>query len=125
MAAGEHPCVYLIEPDPVERMRIMRALAGYAREVVAFDSGREYLALSAEDPEACVVVALALPDMRTVDFVAKARHDIPIVVMGRVEDLSVAVELIRAGATDVLDIPCDARRLRAAIRAATSRANTS
>ena len=106
-------------------MRITRALAGYAREVVAFDSGREYLARPVGDPDACVVVALALPDMRAIDFVASARQDVPIVVVGRVEDLSVAVELIRAGATDVLDIPCDARRLRAAIRSATAQPSAS
>ena len=41
---SDHISVHLIEPDPVERSWIMRALAGHTREIIAFDSGREYLA---------------------------------------------------------------------------------
>ena len=110
--------VYLVEPDLQERIRATRALASHVRQVVAFDGGRDFLAGPPLDHPACIVVALALADMQTADFVVAARASAPVIVVGRVDDVSVAVEMIRAGAADVLDCPLDARRLRAAVRAA-------
>lgn len=114
------PTVYLIEPDPAERDRIVADLATHAKAVIAFARGRDFLEHGdlAESP--CVVVELELPDMRAVDVVTAVGRIVPVIVLGRVDDLSVAVEMMRAGAADFLDRPCDKRRLRAAVRAATS-----
>ena len=116
------PSVYLVVPDPVERARIKRALAGYAREIITFENGRDYLAQPIENVHACVILDIALQDMRPADFVLHARRDVPIIVVGHVEELSMVVALIRAGAADVLDVP-DARTLRASLRTAKARAN--
>jgi FixJ family two-component response regulator len=65
-------------------------------------------------------VDLELTDMRTLDFVTWAGRNLPVIVLGHADDVSVAVNMIRAGATDFLDRPVDDRRLRAAVRAATA-----
>ena len=110
--------IYLVDPDTLERSRVSGALAAHVRQIVAFDRGCDFLALSSLDRPACIVVALALADMAAADFIAAVRSAAPVIVVGRVDDVSVAVEMIRAGAADVLDCPLDARRLRAAVRAA-------
>jgi FixJ family two-component response regulator len=110
----------LVEPCPVERDRIVNALAGYAKTVIAFDCGRDFFARAAIEEHSCVIVDLELADMRALDFVVSAGRNLPVIVLGHAEELSVAVDMIRAGARDFLDRPCDDRRLRAAVRAATS-----
>jgi FixJ family two-component response regulator len=114
------PVVYLVEPDAVERARVVAALAGVAREVVTFERGADFLVHRCTEPSACVVVAAGLADMSAVEFVAAAAAGAPVIVLGRVDDVSVAVEMIRAGATDVVDRPFDFGRLRAAVREATA-----
>lgn len=112
------PSVYVVDPDPLERNRVAGALAGSVDKVATFERGGDFLKHPAVDEPSCILVALALSDMPVIDFIAAARGAAPVIVLGRVDDLSVAVELIRAGAVDVLDRPFDARRLRAAVRAA-------
>jgi FixJ family two-component response regulator len=112
------PFVYVIASDASERLWIVDALAGHARRVMTFERGGDYLATEAVDEPACIVVALGIADMPVPQFVAAARRRLPVVVVGRVDDLSVAVDMIRAGATDFLEQPSDPRRLRAAVRAA-------
>jgi FixJ family two-component response regulator len=113
--------VYVVAPDRPERERIVRALAGHVQAVTTFDRGQDFFAHPCAGGHACVVVVdLELTDMRTLDFVTSAGRNLPVIVLGHADDVSVAVNMIRAGATDFLDRPVDDRRLRAAVRAATA-----
>jgi two-component system, LuxR family, response regulator FixJ len=115
------PSVYLVAPDRPERERIVNALAGHVQTVITFDRGQDFLAHACAGGHACVVVVdLALPDMRALDFVVSAGRNLPVIVLGHADEVSAAVEMIRAGAADFLDRPFDGRRLRAAVRAATT-----
>jgi FixJ family two-component response regulator len=49
----------------------------------------------------------------------RARHlRLPVIVLGHDDNLAIAVELMRAGATDYLEPPVSSRRLRAVVRRA-------
>ncbi|RZL90599.1 MAG: response regulator [Variovorax sp.] len=113
------PTVYLIEADPGAQERVAAALAGFAKAVVTFDCTLAFLSERQVEEYACVIVELEPPDMGVLDFVATAGRILPVIVVGRTEDLEVAVDIMRAGAANFLDRPCDGRRLRAAVRAAT------
>jgi two-component system response regulator FixJ len=115
------PSVYLVAPDRPERERIVRALAGHVQTVITFDRGQDFFAHSCTGGHACVVVVdFELPDMRTLDFVIAAGRNLPVIVLGHADDVSVAVEMIRAGAVDFLEQPCNDRKLRAAVRSVTT-----
>jgi two-component system response regulator FixJ len=115
------PSVYLVAPDRPERERIASALAGHVQTVITFDRGKDFFAHVCAGGHACVVVVdFELPDMRTLDFVIAAGRDLPVIVLGHADDVSVAVEMIRAGAADFLEQPCTDRKLLAAVRAATA-----
>lgn len=117
MAGRAKPSVYLVEPCPVERDRIVNALAGHVQTVITFDRGQDFFAHSCTGGHACVVVVdFELHDMPVLDFVTSAGRNLPVIVLGHADDVSVAVNMIRAGATDFLDRPFDDRRLRAAVR---------
>ena len=121
VAGRTKPSVYLVEPCPVERDRIVNALAGHVQTVITFDRGQDFFAHSCTGGHACVVVVdLELHDMPALDFVTSAGRNLPVIVLGHADDVSVAVNMIRAGATDFLDRPVDDRRLRAAVRDATA-----
>jgi FixJ family two-component response regulator len=121
VAGRAKPSVYLVEPCPAERDRIVNALAGHVQTVITFDRGQDFFAHSCTGGHACVVVVdLELHDMPALDFVTSAGRNLPVIVLGHADDVSVAVNMIRAGATDFLDRPVDDRRLRAAVRAATA-----
>ncbi len=109
----------MIESNPFERDRIGAALAGFAKTIVTFDTAQAFLAESDVEEYACVIASLQLPDMDVLDFVAAAGRILPVIVLGHTDELAVAVDVMRAGAADFLDRPCDARRLRTAVRAAT------
>jgi FixJ family two-component response regulator len=115
------PIVYVVAPDSAERASILAALTGHARRIVTFERGGDYLASESVDELGCILVTLAIADMAVMQFVAAARSRLPVIVVGRTDDLSVAVDMIRAGATDFLEQPSDGRRLRAAVHTATSR----
>ncbi|MDM0109010.1 hypothetical protein QTH97_28985 [Variovorax sp. J22R24] len=114
-----NPSVYLIEPDPDEKARLAAVLAGFTHAVVALDGARAFFAVRPVEEYACVLAALELPDMDILDFVASAGRILPVIVLGRTDELCVAVDIMRAGAVDFLERPSDARRLRAAVRGAT------
>jgi two-component system, LuxR family, response regulator FixJ len=113
--------VYVVAPDRPDRERIVRALAGHVQAVITFDRGQDFFSHTCDGEHTCIVVVdLELPDMRTLDFVVAAGRNLPVIVLGHADDVSVAVDMIRAGATDFLDRPFDDRRLRAAVRGATA-----
>ncbi|MET0207809.1 MAG: hypothetical protein ABW220_02135 [Burkholderiaceae bacterium] len=114
------PSLYLVGAEPAEQERLRSAVAPFTRHLVTFDSARSFMAAQPFDEYACVLAALALPDMPILDFVAAAGRILPVIVLGRTDDLGVAVQIMRAGAANLLDQRCDARQLRAAITAATS-----
>jgi FixJ family two-component response regulator len=111
--------VYIIDPDPVEQRRISGVLASDAETVLPFASAETFLESRPLRTPAVLVSALVLPGMGIVDLIAelgRAGIALPVIAIGADVDVSVAVEIMRAGAADFIERPFSARRLKNAVR---------
>ena len=111
--------VYVIDPDPTEQQRIAGALAADAEAVVTFGNAETFLGSRPLRTPAVLVTAAVLPDMGIVDLIAelgRASIAVPVIAIGADVDVSVAVEIMRAGAADFIERPFSARRLKNAVR---------
>jgi len=113
--------VYIVAPLPEESGRITEALSAEQVDVRVFDSAEELIAQLSPGACGCVVAAVDLPGKGVRCLIEEIRRQelcITVVVLGREDDLRVAVDLVRAGATEFVESPPSVRRLRTAIRRA-------
>jgi FixJ family two-component response regulator len=113
--------VHIIDELPVDRSRIVSALAGQPLTVEVHDSAAKLLDQSAAVCSGCV---LASPDLAgiglrgLIDEIKRRKLPLAVVVIGRDSKLTSAVELVRAGAFDFLEHPFSDGRLRSVVRRA-------
>lgn len=113
--------VYIVAPAPEEAGRIRTALSGEGLDLRAFDTAEALLAALAAGACGCIVAPVDLPGMglrRMIEALRSRQSCFPVVVLGREDDLRVAVDAIRAGAIEFVEHPPTARRLRSAVRRA-------
>ncbi|SDR63845.1 two-component system, NtrC family, nitrogen regulation response regulator NtrX/two-component system, chemotaxis family, CheB/CheR fusion protein [Rhizobiales bacterium GAS113] len=113
--------VYIIDPIPAERSQIIDALASEPVIVERYESAEQFLSQASAMTTGCVLVPVDLPGMGVRELIKEIlRRDLAlaVVVIGRDPDLTTAVELVRAGASDFLERPLSDRRLRSAVRQA-------
>jgi FixJ family two-component response regulator len=113
--------IYMIDPTPAERTQIIGALANEPMTVMTYCSAELFLDQVTEMPSGCVLAPCNLPGMGVRGLISEIlRRHLPlaVVVIGRQPDLSIAVELVRAGATDFLEQPFSDRQLRLIVRRA-------
>lgn len=99
--------VLLVDDDEVDRMATVRALhdAEVRVDVREVDRGLETFAVLAAHAFHCVILDLRLPDCDGADLVRRARNagmDLPIIVLTGYGDEEIAVDVMKAGATDYL-----------------------
>ncbi len=113
--------VYVIESVPEERIRFAQALAGESIELQTFANAEQLIEALAPQACGCVLVSVDLTGMGALGLLAELRRRqlaLAVVVIGREDDLRVAVDMIRAGATDFVEHPPSNVQLRAAVRRA-------
>jgi FixJ family two-component response regulator len=113
--------IYIVDPLPDERRRIVDALAGEPVVVKSYDDAAQFLDQVAATASGCVLVPLDLPGLglRALMDEIKRRHlPLAVVVLGRDSEFAIAVELVRYGAFDFLEHPFSDRRLRMVVRLA-------
>jgi len=113
--------VYVVAPLPDERGRIAEALSADQIDVRTFDSAEELTAQLGSRTCGCVVAPVDLPGVGVRSLIEEIRHRqlcLTVVVLGREDDLRLAVDLVRAGAAEFVEHPFNVRRLRAAVRRA-------
>jgi FixJ family two-component response regulator len=113
--------LFIVDPLPDERSRIMTALADESVAIEIYESGAQFLDQVAKNASGCVVAPIDLPGMglRALIGEINRRHlPLAVVVIGRDSELDSAVELVRAGAFDFLEHPFSDRRLRSVVRRA-------
>jgi FixJ family two-component response regulator len=111
--------VYIIDPSPAERNKILAALASEPVTIEAYDCVDRFLGQLAAMASGCVLASVDLPGIGVRGLIGEVlRRDVAlaVVVIGRSSDLTTAVELIRLGAFDFLEIPFSDGRLRSAVR---------
>jgi FixJ family two-component response regulator len=103
------------------RERLIAALAATAGRVCAFTSAEALLLECETGSPRCVVVAADLGGIGArglIQAVRDRRLPACIVVLARSGDVASAAQLLRAGASDVVDASAPPQRLRAAVRQA-------
>jgi FixJ family two-component response regulator len=113
--------VYVIGPTPAESSQIEDALASEPVTVMTYDSAELFFNQVTATTSGCVLVPSDLSGMGVRALISEIlRRHLPlaVVVIGRRPDLSIAIELVRAGATDFLEQPFSPRQLRLMVRRA-------
>ncbi len=99
--------VLIVDDDEVDRMAVQRSLlkAGVEIELSEVSDGKSAIAALAENSYDCVLLDYLLPDEDGLTLIRKIRSlaiKVPIVVLTGQGDEQIAVELMKAGATDYL-----------------------
>ena len=113
--------VYIVETAPEERARIAEALSGESVDLQTFATAEQLIEALVLPACGCVLLPVDLPGIGAYGLIAEIRRRQPglgVVVIGREDDFRVAVNIVRAGATDYIEHPASAYRLRSAIRRA-------
>ena len=91
-------------------------------QVRAFSSAPEFLAQAVQAAQGCVVTDVRMPEMSGIELIAKLKErgltSWPIIVITGHGDIQLAVEAMKAGASDFLEKPFDDEKLLAAVRTA-------
>jgi two-component system response regulator FixJ len=119
--------VYVIDDDPALRQALTRLFRGADLLVRTYESAVEFLEDAPRLPMGCVVADLRMPEMDGLELVRRiAAAGFPfrtIMVTGHA-DVRLAVEVMKAGATDFIQKPFDCNALLAAVRRALGRLAT-
>jgi FixJ family two-component response regulator len=113
--------IYIVDPLPNERLRIVDALADEPVVVKSYDDAVQFLDEVAATASGCVLAPLDLPGMglrALMEEINRRQLPLAVVVIGRDSEFAIAIELVRSGAFDFLEQPFSDRRLRAVIRRA-------
>jgi FixJ family two-component response regulator len=113
--------VYIVDPLPNERRRLVEALAGEPVVVESYDDAVQFLDEVPATASGCVLAPLDLPGIglrALIDEVNRRQLPLAVIVIGKDSELALAIELVRSGAFDFLEHPFSDRRLRSVIRCA-------
>lgn len=106
--------VFIIDDDPAVRDALLRVLRGRGVRARGFASGTEFFAALPEDASACVITDVRMPGMGGGEIVrrlADLRETWPVIVITGHADVSMAVEMMKAGIVDFIEKPFDPARL--------------
>jgi len=113
--------IYVVDPLPAERRRIVDALANEPVVVECYDDATQLLDRVAATASGCVLAPLDLPGIGLRALMDEINHrhlPLVVVVIGRGSEFAIAIDLVRAGAFDFLEPSFSDRRLRSVIRRA-------
>src|SRR5579859_1713271 len=115
---------YVIDDDAALRQALTRLFRGADLLVRTYESAVEFLEDAPRLPMGCVVADLRMPEMDGLELVrriAAAGFPFSTIMITGDADVSLAVEVMKAGATDFIQKPFDCDGLLAAVRRALHR----
>lgn len=115
------PLVHVVDDDASVRdsLAVLLESAGYA--VRAYDSAAALLQAALQNPVGCVLTDIQMPELNGLELqrrMAELGIPLPVIVMTGHGDVPIAVEALKAGATDFLEKPFDDTQLLAAVASA-------
>jgi PAS domain S-box-containing protein len=114
--------VYVVDADEPSRQDLTRGLRNAGYDVRAFPSGKAFLEAAPALAAGCVVLDIRQPEAGglTIPRELKARRiGLPVIVLGVIQsDVKSAVQVMKAGAVDVLPIPYNPDELLTALASA-------
>jgi len=113
--------IFLVDDDAAVRKSLSRVLREEGWNVESFETAEAFLARPDRKAQGCVVLDVTMPGLDGLELqrrLAAAGESLPIVFVSGHGDIPMSVQAIKAGATDFLTKPVEARVLVAAVRAA-------
>lgn len=120
----EEPVVFVVDDDAGLRDALRSLLRSAGFEVLAFQSGAEFLAAKIPDVARCMVLDVRLPGLSGLDFqseLAKVGIQIPIIFITAHGDIPMSVRAMKAGAIEFLTKPFHEQELLDAVEVALAR----
>jgi len=106
--------IYIVDDDQTVRTELYSLLSVYSNTVLrSFSSGDEFLASLDELDAALILLDMNMPGASGIDVLDAIRDRpnlLPIVITGQ-GDTRLAVQAMKAGATDFLEKPCEPKAL--------------
>ncbi len=118
------PVIYVVDDNDQVREGIRNVLEDNGRTVQGFADGEAFLAAYHPGRLACVLIDAYLPGMSGLDLLRSLRaagHQLPAIVITGDSDVQIAVEAMRAGASDFIEKPMGHAELLASVELALER----
>ena len=112
------PKVYVVDDDDLVRAALSVVLDDDGRLVEAYSSCEAFLEAFRPGKDACLLIDAYLPGMTGLELLRKLRadgHNLPAIMITGDSDVSMAVEAMKAGATDFIEKPIGREELIASL----------
>lgn len=112
------PTVYLVAEDQREQQALATPLAGEGVQLAVFPKVSDFLSHQDFDDVGCVVIYLAGPPtaLKLIPRLRAAMPEhLPVIVIAEKADVTLAVQAMKEGATDLLEKPVEGPRLVASV----------
>ncbi len=119
------PIVFVVDDESSVRKSLGRLLKAAGYSVELFASAQEFLDRPRENEVGCLVLDIEMPDLNGLELqqvLARSDHPMPIVFITGHGSIPTSVQAMKAGATDFLSKPFDAKDLFEAIDRALKKA---
>jgi len=120
---AEAPLIHVIDDDESVRdsLSVLLEAAGYS--VRSYASAAAFLQAASQRTAGCVLTDVQMPELNGLELQRRMSEldiRLPVIVMTGHGDVPIAVEAMKAGATDFLEKPFDDSQLLAAVNRATA-----
>ena len=115
------PLVHVVDDDASVRESLAMLLESAGFSARTYDSAAAFLEAAADCTAGCVVTDVQMPDLNGLELQRRMGElgiRLPVIVMTGHGDVPIAVEALKAGATDFLEKPFDDSHLLAAVASA-------
>jgi two-component system, LuxR family, response regulator FixJ len=118
---AEPPLIYVVDDDASVRDSLTLLLETAGFQVRAFDSALSFLAAAPPGGVGCVLTDVQMPELNGLELQQRIGAQgiwLPVIVMTGHGDVPIAVQALKAGATDFLEKPFDDAQLLSAVKRA-------
>jgi len=115
---SRNPKVYVVDDDDQVRGALAVVLEDHGCVVEAYASCEAFLEVFHPEKNACLLIDAYLPGMTGLELLRKLRadgHHLPAIMITGESDVAIAVEAMRAGATDFIEKPIGREELIASL----------
>jgi two-component system response regulator FixJ len=115
---AEPPLVHVVDDDQSVRESLVILLEAAGFSVRAYDSATAFLQAASDRGPGCVLTDVQMPELNGLELQRRLSElgvRLPVIVMTGHGDVPIAVEALKAGATDFLEKPFDDSELLAAV----------
>ena len=121
MAENNKKVIFIVDDEPAVHRQMARTLSHLKADVVCFDRAAHCLERISSGDCDLVITDVKMPDMDGVEFLARVKDivpSLPVLIITGYGDVSMAVNAIKAGATDFMEKPLERKLLLDAARQA-------